>query len=84
MNPFDPRLAVIVGIGSAVLSSHRVRAVIGRGAGYAVAGAVKAGGTVANAGRDIYDESSWSSVSIDELIGTSITWRVTAMRRDQE
>jgi hypothetical protein len=58
MNPFDPRLAVIVGIGTAVLSSHRVRAVVGRGAGYAVAGVVKAGGTVANAGRDIYDEAS--------------------------
>jgi hypothetical protein len=49
---------VIVGIGTAVLSSHRVRAVIGRGAGYAVAGAKKAGGTMANAGRDIYDEAS--------------------------
>jgi hypothetical protein len=58
MNPFDPRLAVIVGIGTAVLSSHRVRAVVGRGAGYAVAGAVKVGGSVANAGRDIYDEAS--------------------------
>jgi hypothetical protein len=58
MNPFDPRLAVIVGIGTAVVSSHRVRAVIGRGAGYAAAGAMRVGGTVVDAGRDIYEEAS--------------------------
>jgi len=58
MSPFDPRLAVIVGIGSAVVSSHRVRAVIGRGAGYAAAGAMKVGGALVNAVRDIYDEAS--------------------------
>jgi hypothetical protein len=58
MNPFDPRLAVIVGVGTAVVSSHRVRAVIGRGAGYAAAGAMRVSGTVVNAGRDIYEEAS--------------------------
>jgi hypothetical protein len=58
MNPFDPRLAVIAGIGAAVVSSHRVRAVIGRTAGYAAAGAMKVGDTVANAARDIYGEAS--------------------------
>jgi hypothetical protein len=58
MNPFDPRLAVILGVGTAVVSSHRVRAVIGRSAGYAAAGAMKVGDTVANAARDIYGEAS--------------------------
>ena len=58
MNPFDPRLALIAGIGAAIMSSHRVRAVIGRGAGYAAAGAMKVGGTVVDAGRDIYEEAS--------------------------
>jgi hypothetical protein len=58
MNPLDPRLALIAGIGTAIVSSHRVRAVIGRGAGYAAAGAMKVGGTVADAGRDIYEEAS--------------------------
>jgi hypothetical protein len=58
MNPFDPRLAVIVGIGTAIVSSHRVREVIGRGTGYAAAGAIKLGGTVVDAGRDIYEEAS--------------------------
>jgi hypothetical protein len=58
MNPFDPRLTLIAGIGAAIMSSHRVRAVIGRGAGYAAAGAMKVGGTVVDAGRDIYEEAS--------------------------
>jgi hypothetical protein len=58
MNPFDPRLAVIVGVGTAIVGSHRVRAVIGRGAGYATAGAMRVGGTVVNAGRDIYEEAN--------------------------
>jgi hypothetical protein len=58
MNPFDPRLAVIVGVGTAIVSSHRVRAVIGRGAGYAAAGAMRVSGSVVNAGRDIYEEAS--------------------------
>jgi len=58
MNPFDPRLAVIAGIGAAVVSSHRFRAVIGRSAGYAAAGAMKVGDTVASAARDIYGEAS--------------------------
>lgn len=58
MNPFDPRIAVIAGIGAAVVSSHRFRAVIGRSAGYAAAGAMKVGDTVANAARDIYGEAS--------------------------
>ncbi len=58
MNPFDPRIAVIAGIGGAVVSSHRVRAVIGRSAGYAAAGAMKVGDTVVNAARDIYGEAS--------------------------
>jgi uncharacterized protein (DUF1786 family) len=58
MNPIDPRLALIAGIGTAIVSSHRVRAVIGRGAGYVAAGTMKAGGAVADAGRDIYEEAS--------------------------
>jgi len=58
MNPFDPRLAVITGVAAAIVSSHRVRAVIGRGAGYAAAGAMKVGDTVVSAGRDIYEEAS--------------------------
>jgi hypothetical protein len=65
MNPFDPRLAVIVGLGTAIVSSHRVREVIGRGTGYAAAGAIKLGGTVVNAGRDIYDEASDVAASRD-------------------
>lgn len=58
MNPFDPRIAVIAGIGTAVVSSHRVRAVVGRSAGYVAAGAMKVGDTVVNAARDIYGEAS--------------------------
>jgi hypothetical protein len=58
MNPFDPRLAAIVGVGTAIVSSHRVRAVIGRGAGYAAAGAMRVSGAVVSAGRDIYEEAS--------------------------
>jgi len=58
MNPFDPRLAVITGLAAAVVSSHRVRAVIGRSAGYAAAGAMKLGSSVVDAGRDIYEEAS--------------------------
>ena len=58
MNPFDPRLAVITGLAAAIVSSHRVRTVIGRGAGYAAAGAMRVGDTVVNAGRDIYEEAS--------------------------
>jgi hypothetical protein len=75
MNPFDPRLAVIVGIGTAIVSSHRVREVIGRGTGYAAAGAIKLGGTVVNAGRDIYEEASDVAASRD---GTSTKRRSRA------
>ncbi|HME04188.1 MAG TPA: hypothetical protein VKG38_14300 [Solirubrobacteraceae bacterium] len=57
MDPFDPRLAVIAGLGAAVVSSHRFRAVIGHSAGYAAAGATKVGDTVASAARDIYGEA---------------------------
>jgi hypothetical protein len=57
MNPFDPRVALIAGIGAAIVSSHRVRAVIGRGAGYVAAGAMKVGSAVTDSGRDIYDEA---------------------------
>ena len=66
MNPFDPRLALIAGIGAAIMSSHRVRAVVGRGAGYAGAGAMKVGGTVVDAGRDIYEEASHVAASHNE------------------
>jgi hypothetical protein len=57
MDPFDPRIALITGIGAAIVSSHRVRAVIGRSAGYVAAGAMKVGSAVADSGRDIYDEA---------------------------
>jgi hypothetical protein len=59
---------VIVGLGTAIVSSHRVREFIGRGTGYAAAGAIKLGGTVVDAGRDIYEEASDVAASRD---GTS-------------
>jgi hypothetical protein len=52
----DPRVAVIAA-GLAVLGSERVRRVVGRGFGYAAAGAMKVGNPVVNAGRDIVDEA---------------------------
>jgi hypothetical protein len=56
MDVLDPRLALIVG-GVAVIGSERVRKVVGRGFGYAAAGAMKIGGPVVDAGRDIVEEA---------------------------
>lgn len=52
----DPRLAVI-GAGVAIVTSERVRKVVGRGVGYVAAGTMKVGGPVAHAAEDIYDEA---------------------------
>jgi hypothetical protein len=68
MNPFDPRVAVITGIAAAIVSSHRVRAIVGRGAGYAAAGAIKASDAVVSAGRDIYEEASEVAATHDGTV----------------
>ena len=61
MSVMDPRLAVIAGVGGAVLGSHRVRSVIGRGAGYTVKGVMTVAGPVVrpvvHAGEDIVYEA---------------------------
>lgn len=60
MEVLDPRLA-LVAAGAAVVGSERVRKTVGRGVGYAAAGAMKVGGPVVrpvvDAGRDIVDEA---------------------------
>jgi hypothetical protein len=56
MDVLDPRIAAIAGA-VAILGSERVRRVVGRGFGYAAAGAIKVGNPVVNAGRDIVDEA---------------------------
>lgn len=56
MEFLDPRLALL-GVGVAAVTSERVRKGVGRGVGYVAAGAMTAGGTVAHAGRDIFDEA---------------------------
>lgn len=57
MELLDPKLAVITGVGAAVIGSESVRRTIGRGAGYAVAGASKVATPVVNAGREIVEEA---------------------------
>jgi hypothetical protein len=56
MDVLDPRIAAIAAAG-AVIGSERVRRVVGRGFGYAAARAIRVGGPVVNAGRDIVDEA---------------------------
>jgi hypothetical protein len=56
MELLDPRLALL-GAGVAVVGSARVRRVVGKGLGYAAAGAMKVGGPVVDAGRDIVEEA---------------------------
>ena len=56
MDVLDPRIATIAAAG-ALLGSERVRRVVGRGFGYAAAGAIKVGGPVVNAGRDMVEEA---------------------------
>lgn len=60
MEVLDPRLAVI-GVGAALVSSESMRKTVGRGVGYAAAGAAKVGGPVVRpvvaAGRDMFDEA---------------------------
>jgi hypothetical protein len=57
MEVLDPKVALVTGVGAAVLSSHRVREVVGRGAGFAVAGASRIASPVVHAGKDIYGEA---------------------------
>lgn len=52
----DPRVAAL-GVGVALVSSHQVRRVLGRGAGYVAAGAMRVGRPVVDAGRDIFGEA---------------------------
>jgi hypothetical protein len=66
MSVLDPRLAVIAGVGGAVLGSHRVRSVIGRGAGYTAKGVMMVAGPVVrpvlHAGEDIVEEARHTAV----------------------
>jgi hypothetical protein len=61
MEVLDPRLAVITGVGAALVGSERVRKTVGRGLGYVAGGAAKVGAPIArpvvNAGRDIVGEA---------------------------
>jgi hypothetical protein len=61
MEVLDPRLAVITGVGAALIGSERVRKTVGRGVGYAAAGAARVGGPiirpVVSAGREMVDEA---------------------------
>jgi hypothetical protein len=61
MEVLDPRMAVITGVGAALVGSERVRRTVGRGLGYAAAGALKVGEPivrpVVNAGRDMVVEA---------------------------
>jgi hypothetical protein len=52
----DPRIAGIAAA-AAVLGSKRVRRVVGRGFGYAAAGAIRVGSPVVDAGRDMVEEA---------------------------
>ena len=56
MELLDPRLA-LVSFGVAAVSSERVRKGLGRGLGYAAAGAMSVGEGVVHAGREIVDEA---------------------------
>lgn len=56
MEFLDPRFALL-GVGVAAVTSERVRKGVGRGIGYVAAGAMTAGGTVAHAGQEIFDEA---------------------------
>ena len=56
MEFLDPRFALL-GMGVAAVTSERVRKGVGRGIGYVAAGAMTAGGTVAHAGQEIFDEA---------------------------
>jgi ATP-dependent protease HslVU (ClpYQ) peptidase subunit len=57
MEILDPKVALVTGVGAAVIGSESVRRAIGRGAGYAVAGASKVASPVVNAGREIVGEA---------------------------
>ncbi|HEX8855721.1 MAG TPA: hypothetical protein VF752_08965 [Thermoleophilaceae bacterium] len=57
MEILDPRVAVVAGVGAAVIGSESVRRAVGRGAGYAVAGASKVASPVVDAGREIVGEA---------------------------
>ena len=56
MDVLDPRLALITA-GVAVVGSDRVRRGVGRGVGYAAAGAMRLGEPVVQAGREIVEEA---------------------------
>jgi hypothetical protein len=47
----------VIAAGVAVVGSERARKVVGKGFGYAAAGAMKIGGPVIDAGRDIVEEA---------------------------
>lgn len=60
MEVLDPRLALLA-TGAALVGSERVRKTVGRGVGYAAAGAMRVGTPVVrpvvDAGRDIVEEA---------------------------
>jgi hypothetical protein len=61
MEFLDPRVAVIAGVGGALLGSERVRHVVGQGVGYAAKGVMAVGAPVVrpvvSAGEDIVSEA---------------------------
>ena len=67
MEFFDPRVAVIAGVGGALLGSERVRHVVGQGVGYVAKGVMAVGGPVVrpvvNAGEDIVSEARQTATS---------------------
>jgi hypothetical protein len=56
MELFDSRVA-LVAAGAALVGSEHVRRVLGKGLGYAAAGATMVGAPVVNAGREIVEEA---------------------------
>lgn len=62
MDVVDPRIGLLAA-GVAAVGSERTRKAMGRGVGYAAAAAIKVGGPVARAGRDIYQEARDVAVS---------------------
>jgi hypothetical protein len=61
MEFFEPRIALMMGIGGAIVGSERVRHAVGRGVGYAARGVTVVAGPIARpvmrASEDLVDEA---------------------------
>jgi hypothetical protein len=57
MAELDAGVALLVGVGAAIVGSERVRRTIGRGAGFVAGNAMKLGSPVIHAGQDIVEDA---------------------------